>query len=467
MTVWLAALASGLMFYLSQGLDDVWALAFVAPAPLLWLAYGRAARWKVVLASVAAFAAGQIYLVQCYWGRIPASILAPLVVAICASFSIVVLLSAEVFRRGSPWGALVAFPASWAALEYGIDLGSPHGSYGALGYAEVSFPAAIQLAALFGVSVVSFLLCLSANSVALLLRHRWAAGSVGLAVCVMALVFGFARLVTDAGPRVRVAALSAADNRSISGRYDTLDVEKAAAEKYAAHIGQVAGVRVVAIPEGALHIRANEEQAVLAPLATAAKARDALVLAGTYTPEPEQNRAFAFLPGGGIKTYEKRHPLLPFETEAPGRDPGWLGSGYATQICKDMDFPATVRGTAGLGVRLMIVPANDFGRDGWMHARMAIMRGVENGFAVLRSAFNGLETISDAQGRILAKASTERAGMVAVSADVPLGPGPTLYTRMGDVFPWVCAALSLLLLARLLFLSKVSGAAESKLARNA
>lgn len=97
----------------------------------------------------------------------------------------------------------------------------------------------------------------------------------------------------------------------------------------------------------------------------------------------------------------------------------------------------------------MIVPADDFGSDGWIHARMAIMRGVENGFAVLRSAFDGLETISDAQGRILARAPTERGGMAAVSADVPLGPGPTLYTRIGDVFPWLCAALSLLLCARL------------------
>ena len=73
------------------------------------------------------------------------------------------------------------------------------------------------------------------------------------------------------------------------------------------------------------------------------------------------------------------------------------------------------------------------------------MRGIENGFSVLRSAFEGLETISDAQGRILASAPTARAGMVAVTADVPLGPGPTVYTRIGDVFPWLCAALSLML----------------------
>jgi len=454
MIVLLAALLSGTMFYLSQGLADVWALAWFAPASLLWLAYGDTPRWQVLLASLTAFAAGQMYLVQCYWGRIPPSIIAPLALALGVAFAVAVLFSGEALRRGSPWVALVAFPAVWTALEYGIDLISPHGSYGALGYAEVSFPAGIQVAALFGVYAVTFLLCLWANAVALVLRRWAAAGAVGVGVCAAALIFGVLRLEAPMGPRVSVAALSNVDSRNLESRERTLASEEAASESYASYIGRLNAVRVVAIPEGALGMQVSDEQAVLAPLAAAARVQHALVLAGTSTPVPVQNRAFAFLPDGGVEAYAKRHPLLPFETEVPGREPGLLGGGYATQICKDMDFPRTVRDTAAHGVRLMIVPADDFGRDGWIHARIAIMRGVENGFAVLRSAFDGLETISDAQGRILASASTERAGMVAVLAEVPLGPGPTLYTRIGDVFPWLCAALSVLIGVRALGLER-------------
>ena len=459
MNVVLIALLSGIMFFLSQGLSDVWALAWFAPAPLLWLAYGDTPRWQVLLASLAAFAAGQVYLVQCYWGRIPPLLIAPLALVLCVAFAIAVLFSGETLRRNSPWAALVAFPAFWTALEYGIGLVSPHGSWGALGYAEVSFPAGIQVASLFGVHAVTFVLCLSANAVALLLRRRWTAGGAGVAVCVGALVFGFLRLAVPVGPRVSVAALSDAATRNVASHERTLAAEKAAAESYASYIGQLPGVRVVAIPEGALPMQASEQQAVLAPLAAAAKAHHALVVAGTFTPVPVQNRAFAFLPDGGVESYAKRHPLLPFETEVPGREPGLLGGGYATQICKDMDFPDTVRGTAAHGVRLMIVPADDFVRDGWIHARMAVMRGVENGFAVLRSAFDGLETISDAQGRILARAPTAQ-GMVAITADVPLGPGPPLYTRLGDVLPWLCAALSVLIGVRA-FAKIHSGAAPS------
>jgi apolipoprotein N-acyltransferase len=444
-----AALVSGILLYLSQGLADVWALAWVAPTPLLWLAYGDAPRWHVLVASLAAFALGQTYLVQCYWGQLPPSIIAPLVVAMCVTFAITVVFSGEALRRGSPWAALLAFPALWTAIEYAIALVSPHGSFGALGYAEVSFPAGAEVAALFGVHAVTFVLCLSANAVALLLRRQWTAGSAGVAVCALALIFGVARLAEPEGPRVSVAALADADARNAEHRERTLASEEAATRTYAAKIEGLKGVRVVAIPEGAVKMREGDRDAVLAPLAAASRASDVMVVVGTFTPAPAQNRAFAFLPDGAVETYEKRHLLPPFETEIAGHDPGLLGGGYATQICKDMDFAGTVRGTAGHGVRLMIVPANDFGRDGWIHARMAIMRGVENGFAVLRSAFDGLETISDAQGRLLARAPTSRHGMVEVMADVPLGPGPTLYTQVGDVFPWLCALVSLLIGARL------------------
>jgi|HubBroStandDraft_1064217.scaffolds.fasta_scaffold256862_3 hypothetical protein len=35
------------------------------------------------------------------------------------------------------------------------------------------------------------------------------------------------------------------------------------------------------------------------------------------------------------------------------------------------------------GVVLLIVPASDFGEDGWLHGRMAILRGVKSGSRVL------------------------------------------------------------------------------------
>src|SRR5262249_34063594 len=262
----------------------------------------------------------------------------------------------------------IAFPALWTALEYLLAIVSPHGTFGALGYAEVSFPAGIQVAALFGVHAVGFVLCLGANAVALLLRRQWRPGAAGVAVCSLVLAFGFVRLAEPDGPRVSVAALADADASRAEHREHTLASEESAARTYGRYIETLNGVRVVAIPEGAVRMEEQDAHAVLAPLTDAAKASGAMVVAGTVVPTPAQNLALAFLPNGAVETYAKRHLLMPLERATPGQEPGFLGRGYATQICKDMDFPATVRDTAAHGVRLMIVPADDFGRDGWIHA---------------------------------------------------------------------------------------------------
>jgi apolipoprotein N-acyltransferase len=164
---------------------------------------------------------------------------------------------------------------------------------------------------------------------------------------------------------------------------------------------------------------------------------------------PYRNVALAFLPDGSVFDYDKRHLLPPGENKfTPGNHAGLLGDGQAVEICKDMDFERTLRSDMRQGVvRILAVPANDFVKDDWLHARMAMMRGVENGFAVVRSAANGIATVSDAQGRVLASARTYAPGLTAIRAQVPLGPGPTLYTAIGDVFAWACLALSALLAA--------------------
>ncbi|MGH9352580.1 MAG: hypothetical protein ACRD2G_10525 [Terriglobia bacterium] len=55
----------------------------------------------------------------------------------------------------------------------------------------------------------------------------------------------------------------------------------------------------------------------------------------------------------------------------------------------DMDYPALARQNGSRAVGLLLVPAWDFGADRLWHARMAFMRGVEDGFTVARVAKNG------------------------------------------------------------------------------
>jgi apolipoprotein N-acyltransferase len=93
----------------------------------------------------------------------------------------------------------------------------------------------------------------------------------------------------------------------------------------------------------------------------------------------------------------------------------------------------------------MLVPAWDFHADGWLHARMAVMRGVEGGYAVVRAASNGVLTVSDARGRVLATRPNGGTTYASVIADVPMGTGSTPYLRTGDAFAWLAALLGIAL----------------------
>src|SRR5439155_23424532 len=105
-----------------------------------------------------------------------------------------------------------------------------------------------------------------------------------------------------------------------------------------------------------------------------------------------------------------------------------------------LDFPAMGREYGKRGVGVLFVPAWDFVIDDWYHARMAILRGVESGFSVARSAKQGLLTVSDNRGRILLEKSGSASGMVSAEALVPVAHASTIYARSGDWFPWTCVA---------------------------
>src|SRR5215470_641388 len=94
----LAALSSGTMFYLSEGFDDVWVLAWLAPVPLLWLAYGKTPTWQVLAASAVSILASGAYLLQLPYSP-PLFIIVPVVLAYVAMFCAVVWFARFVQRR--------------------------------------------------------------------------------------------------------------------------------------------------------------------------------------------------------------------------------------------------------------------------------------------------------------------------------------------------------------------------------
>jgi apolipoprotein N-acyltransferase len=113
-----------------------------------------------------------------------------------------------------------------------------------------------------------------------------------------------------------------------------------------------------------------------------------------------------------------------------------------------MDFPQLSREYALDKVNVMLVPAWDFNVDGWLHARMAVLRAVENGFALARCARSGLMTLADNRGRILKEGATVSDRFISISGTVPVTNEPALYSRAGDWFAWLCLAGFIILLLK-------------------
>ncbi len=167
------------------------------------------------------------------------------------------------------------------------------------------------------------------------------------------------------------------------------------------------------------------------------------------------NEARLYSPDGTLAAVYDKHHLIPrFEdVDQPGTartvitEPSGI---WGIEICKDMDFPQLSRQYGADGVGLLLVPAWDFVLDGWLHGRMAIMRGVESGFTIARAAKQGELTVTDDRGRLLADWNQGGDRFVSISADAPVRHDSTLYVRWGDWFAWTdIAALALLLLSLL------------------
>ncbi|MFS2215508.1 hypothetical protein ACCD08_13465 [Telluria sp. Tellsp104] len=446
MTRWhiLTALLCGAVLAISRDTGQFGWLALAACVPLLVLAL-RAPRPRDValLLFVPAWMgeAGPMW----FYGR-----LLPMVYGLAVAQALVFMLAAlfmrALYRRFPTGVAPLGFAAMLAAIDYLHSLVSPNGSFFALGYTLVDVVPLLQTAALAGVAGLSFLAAVIPAGLAVLyVRPRDLSGTLAWSVPVLAaLAYGVWQLVQPAGPAVRIALLS--DDRYAGHVFNHPEAAPEVAAAFARQIAAAAAhaPSAIVVPEKIL-----AAGTVLAPPA------GSVVVAGLDGPAPQGGRlniAALYRPGTPVDTYLKKRMVPGYEADyvrGAGELVTRLGDVHAgIAICKDMDFAQDLRLYGRRDVGLMLVPAWDFDRDAYLHGRMAVVRGVENGFAVARSASQGLMTLSDAHGRVVAERRTAHAPGMLVG-DLPTGRGRTVYSRIGDVFAQVAVAAWLVLLALL------------------
>jgi apolipoprotein N-acyltransferase len=281
----------------------------------------------------------------------------------------------------------------------------------------------------------------------------------GLVVCAT-LVFGKWRLQANPSAQPITVTLIAKDV-PMSVYLGTEDQALELLHQYADEVRRVTpvGTQAIVLPEKIGRVSESSLPEVDVLFSSAATATRAAIVLGLVrrTQSGAFNSSRFYSPDGRMEANYDKHHLVPgIESEKPGDKRVILdqSSGrWRLQICKDMDFPALSRAYAAEGANLMLVPAWDFNLDRWLHSRMAVLRAVENGFALARSARNGLLTLSDNRGRILAEAATAAGRFVSITGKVNFERGETFYTRSGDWFAWLCVATFVLLMAYYVYAS--------------
>jgi apolipoprotein N-acyltransferase len=442
---WLLATAlAAIGWWFGSGLQPLWWLMWLAPLPVLWLAPRVSARWAA-LAAFMAYAIGGMNLwvyTHTYIG-LPVLVIACFIAFPGLMLMLCVLLFRRLLLRGYTLAAALGVPALWVAMEYVNSLLSPHSTFFNISYTQMDALPIIQVAAVTGLWGISFLVLLFPAAVAVLTtpqasrRGRLSVTAVTALFIVAAIAYGGWRLQAPATTTMRIG-LVALEKQGQPALHD--EHGQALEARYVNALDSLAndGARIALIPETSF----TTTDATIPAFAQLAKQRQLIVGTGVAfkgDPATPRNMLMVFQPDTtSPATYNKHHLLIGLEEYTPGDSYTMLNGKprIGLAICKDMDFHDIGHAYAARNAQLLLVSASDFTVDGWLHSRMAIMRGVESGFAIARAAYSGRLTLSDDRGRVVAEASSERSDAKLVG-DLPLRDTHTLYARWGDWFVWI------------------------------
>ncbi len=119
---------------------------------------------------------------------------------------------------------------------------------------------------------------------------------------------------------------------------------------------------------------------------------------------------------------------------------------FSGMICYEAIFADLAREFVRRGAQMLVVVTNDgwFGKlpGAYQHAELAVLRTVELGVPMLRSANNGISFIADPYGRILKKTRLFEQTVLFGTAPRPLKT--TIYRKFGD---WLILIYPLLIIA--------------------
>ena len=393
--------------------------------------------------------------------------------------------------RAVSWTRLFVFPLAFTTVDWLMSLSAKITSTGSPAYSQFDNLALIQILSITGMWGVTFLILWGASTVNAVWEHLsdWRpvrAQFIAFAAALLAvIVFGSARLAFTPPASQTVQAATITLDSPISAEANSLidvnfnqstDAQRAAARpKFEATVDQLlartetalrGGAKIVGWQEGAATVLEEDEPHMLQRVAALAKQYDAYIQVslGLLTRTESQffvrNQSILVDPAGAVLwSYDKTYPVFPVEAYFTYAGPGVLPVAdtpfgrLSTAICNDLHFAPLLRQAGRNSADILIAPYHSAHPWESEDAIVAAYRAIENGFSLVRPAGTGTSTITDYEGRVLGSQNFYTTSDGIMISSVPTSGVTTIYSRIGDLFAYLCAA-GLVFLATWVFLHR-------------
>lgn len=486
----LAPIISGILLFLSFPTFDLGFLAWLSFVPLLYFIATK----RPLFSFFQGFIAGVIfYAVSFPWiaqtmntyGHLSIAasylIFLLLVVYLALYIAFLALIFSLLLRRFTE-KALLIIPFVWVALEYIRNYFVSGFPWILLGYSQHKYLPIIQISDIFGVYGVSFIIVLVNSLLVCWLKLGFkkklslAFSSVAIVIIGLNLVYGFFRLNESPEKPESINIALIQGNVPQDEKLDYQFIEKIFQDHFIMTLNASKEREILVIwSESAVPLMYNYSEAYREALKELVSGKRVYLLFGTIDKRIEKgsdeelyfNSAFFLNPSGELAgQYDKIH-LVPFSEYAPLKKwllfldklieqhadfiPGrhytlfkYKESPFCSPICYEIIFPELIRRFVREGAQFIVTITNDawFGRSSapYQHFNMAIFRAVENRRWLARSANTGISGVIDPYGKVIAKSDI----FVQTFINSKIYPNKqlTLYTKYGDVLPWISLVLT-------------------------
>ncbi len=349
------------------------------------------------------------------------------------------------------------FPSTYVIMDYITILTNPSGSYGTLVHSQSSLPL-LQLISITGIWGVVFLITWTASIINWLWDNYFEKRKVysafwwfGIPILSIIIWGQFRLMHTIDSPTVRIASINSTKaeyEHRMKVNFDSL-VEKAN-QGFLRNCETAAssGAKIVFGRETIISMPVDKETDFIEKAKTIA-IRDTVYIGipinlipdKNFNKNPENKITWISPTGEILFTYHKARPTYPGECDYGDGVIKYFDSPYGrigSAICFDMDFPLLISQTGKMNIDIMLVPGSDWKEISPYHTYVASIRGIENGFNMVRSTFKGFSASFDYKGQLLSSNDFFKTDEVILYSDVPVKGQKTIYSFLGDYFAWLC-----------------------------